>query len=143
MAKMAVKERKEKAEGLRTEATTRQRKPGRFWRAAGHSPFWSFSLPPDRTPLGSIPVGVRPFSVNTLSLSSLKEAKATTISRSGCRGGLPPSVGAETHLSTENTRAIFPMARILLRITSLRAEAVAPAGVRGHTHFGSNFSYSC
>lgn len=31
------------------------------------------------------------------------------------------------YLSTENTLAIFPMARILLRMTSLRAEAVAPA----------------
>lgn len=37
-----------------------------------------------------------------------------------------------TYLSTENTRAILPMARILLRMTSLRAEAVAPDGVRGH-----------
>lgn len=44
----------------------------------------------------------------------------------------PPS----TYLSTENTRAILPMARILLRMTSLRAEAVAPEGVRGHK--GSN-----
>lgn len=65
-----------------------------------HLPFCSFSLPPDSTPLGSMPVGVRPFSVSTLSLSSL---------------------------STENTLAIFPMARILLRMTSLRAEAVAPS----------------
>lgn len=30
------------------------------------------------------------------------------------------------YLSTENTLAILPMARILLRMTSLRAEAVAP-----------------
>lgn len=48
--------------------------------------------------------------------------------RLGC-SSLPPP--ADTDLSTENTLAIFPMARILLRITSLRAEAVAPAGVRG------------
>lgn len=34
------------------------------------------------------------------------------------------------YLSTENTLAIFPMARILLRMTSLRAEAVAPARLR-------------
>lgn len=32
-----------------------------------------------------------------------------------------------SYLSTEKTLAIFPMARILLRMTSLRAEAVAPA----------------
>lgn len=31
-----------------------------------------------------------------------------------------------THLSTENTRAILPMARILLRITSLRRLAAFP-----------------
>lgn len=45
--------------------------------------------------------------------------------------GCSLSAAAGTNLSTENTRAIFPMARILLRITSFRAEAVAPAGVRG------------
>lgn len=38
-----------------------------------------------------------------------------------------------SYLSTENTRAILPMARILLRMTSLRAEAVAPGEVRGQT----------
>lgn len=36
-------------------------------------------------------------------------------------------VALSVYLSTENTLAIFPMARILLRMTSLRAEAVAPA----------------
>lgn len=42
-------------------------------------------------------------------------------------------MGLFAYLSTENTLAIFPMARILLRMTSLRAEAVAPGKVRGHT----------
>lgn len=47
----------------------------------------------------------------------------------GCRGG--PPLAAGTNLSTEKTLAIFPMARILLRITSFRAEAVAPGGAEG------------
>lgn len=34
--------------------------------------------------------------------------------------------GLEEYLRTWNTLAIFPMARILLRITSLRAETVPP-----------------
>uniref|UniRef100_A0A182J1E9 Uncharacterized protein n=1 Tax=Anopheles atroparvus TaxID=41427 RepID=A0A182J1E9_ANOAO len=53
-------------------------------------------LPPERAPSGSAPVGVRPFSCSTDSDSSR---------------------------STEKTRAILPIARILLRITSLRAFA--------------------
>uniref|UniRef100_A0A182QEW1 Uncharacterized protein n=1 Tax=Anopheles farauti TaxID=69004 RepID=A0A182QEW1_9DIPT len=53
-------------------------------------------LPPDRAPSGNAPVGVRPFSCSTDSDSSR---------------------------STEKTRAILPIARILLRITSLRAFA--------------------
>lgn len=32
-----------------------------------------------------------------------------------------------THLNTENTRAIFPIARILFRITSFLKFAAAPA----------------
>lgn len=40
---------------------------------------------------------------------------------------------AVSHRSTENTLAIFPMARILFRITSLRAEAVAPTKVHKNT----------
>jgi len=55
--------------------------------------------PPDSTPIGSMPDGVRPFSSNTVSLSFLR---------------------------TENTRAIFPMARILFLITSLRAAGYPP-----------------
>lgn len=36
-----------------------------------NEPFFSVSLPPERTPKGRDPVGVRPFNCNTLSLSSL------------------------------------------------------------------------
>ena len=36
-------------------------------------PFLRVSLPPERIPAGSIPVGVSPFNVNTVSLSSLQE----------------------------------------------------------------------
>lgn len=61
-------------------------------------------LPPDNAPNGNVPVGVRPFNCRTLSLSSR---------------------------STENTRAILPIARILFRITSLRAVAAADGtGIR-------------
>lgn len=48
-----------------------------------------------------------------------------------CGGGGGSPLAGGTNLSTEKTRAIFPMARILLRITSFRAEAVAPAGAEG------------
>lgn len=51
----------------------------------------------------------------------------TTVEHTGC---VSLTV---SYLSTENTRAILPMARILLRMTSLRAEAVAPGEVRGQT----------
>lgn len=42
-----------------------------------HSPFSKVCFPPDKTPTGRVPVGVRPFSVNTLSLSSLISSKYT------------------------------------------------------------------
>lgn len=48
---------------------------------------------------------------------------------------------ASSYLSTEKTRAILPMARILLRITSLRAEAVAPGrGQRSNRLYPSSSS---
>lgn len=37
------------------------------------SPLCRVCLPPDSTPLGSMPVGVSPFRVNTFSLSSLRD----------------------------------------------------------------------
>lgn len=47
---------------------------GQCWTGPdSNSPLCSVCLPPERTPLGSMPVGVRPFSVNTFSLSSLQE----------------------------------------------------------------------
>lgn len=54
-------------------------------------------MPPDSAPNGSVPVGVKPLSCSTLSLSSR---------------------------NTENTLAILPMARILFLITSFRAAAI-------------------
>jgi len=72
----------------------------RFLMILWHVPFLRDVLPPDSAPRGSAPVGVSPFNCKTLSLSSRR---------------------------TENTRAIFPIARILFRITSLRRFAAAPA----------------
>lgn len=90
-----------------------------------------------------MPVGVRPLSVNTFSLSSLQETHRQT-NRSGnfvepvwrlkqkldtaATRSLPSQVHVHAHkhrgyLSTENILAIFPIARILFLITSLRAAA--------------------
>ena len=44
-----------------------------------HSPVCRVCFPPDNTPTGRVPVGVRPFSVNTFSLSSLNTHTAHTL----------------------------------------------------------------
>jgi hypothetical protein len=45
----------------------------------GNSPFLRDVLPPDNAPRGRDPVGVKPFSCRTLSLSSLKENKQQSV----------------------------------------------------------------
>lgn len=48
-------------------------------RAPKFLPLCRVCFPPERTPLGSMPVGVRPFSVSTLSLSSLQGKKGGSV----------------------------------------------------------------
>ena len=50
-----------------------------------NSPLWRVCFPPDSTPLGSMPVGVKPFRVNTFSLSSLIEREGEEGERGGER----------------------------------------------------------
>ena len=68
----------------------------------------SEAFPPERAPSGKAPVGVRPFSWRTCSDSSLTR-------RDYIRSD---NHYYYSHLSTENTLAIFPMALILFLITS-------------------------
>lgn len=61
-----------------------------------HSPLCRVRRPPDKTPRGSVPVGVRPFSCKTLSFSSLPDTHTHTYTLWKCindpeiNGLLPP-----------------------------------------------------
>ena len=71
----------------------------------------SEALPPERAPRGRAPVGVRPLSCRTCSDSSLILRGYVKINVIGLRQ-------QNTNLRTENTLAIFPIARILFLMTS-------------------------
>ena len=107
-----------------------------------------------------MPVGVRPLSVNTFSLSSLQEEQRqvgklcwTLIKlNKNTHRETPNTLSAyehrlcdhtyihthlekKAHLRTENILAIFPIARILFLITSLRAAAAFAAKKYGDSHY--------
>lgn len=84
-----------------------------------YTPFLRLVFPPDSAPNGRAPVGVNPFSCSTDSLSSLENATQ-------CNNFLLVLGYKITYLNTENTRAIFPIALILLRMTSFRRLAAVP-----------------
>lgn len=85
-----------------------------------HLPLRTASLPPDNVPNGSAPVGVSPFSCKMDSDSSLRNGNFILIINYRANR-------TENYRKTEKTRAILPIARILLRITSLRALEAPPS----------------
>ena len=87
------------------------------------------AFPPESAPSGSAPVGVSPLRCSTDSDSSLKKWnekyekwECTSLLFIYSYQGVK-QILSKTHLSTENTLAILPMALILFRMTSFRSFA--------------------
>lgn len=70
-------------------------------------------------PIGNAPVGVSPFNCRIDSDSSLRNGNARLFVHQKKATACEQIVS--NYRKTEKTRAILPIARILLRITSLRA----------------------